>query len=63
MKTNVIVAQLTEALDLVSVIKVSHEAVDVMAAAKQKIRLAIAGLNESTEEVATSGTKEATDNG
>ena len=58
-----IVNELNEALELVSMIKVSHEAVDVMATAKQKIRMAIAALNEAESSKVTPKAEEAADNG
>lgn len=63
MNAKEIANELNEALELVAMIKVSHEAVDVMAAAKQKIRMVIAALNESESYKATPKSKGATDNG
>ena len=63
MNAKEIVNELSEALELVSMIKVSHEAVDVMATAKQKVRMAIAALNEAESYKATPKSKGATDNG
>ena len=63
MNVKEIVNELNEALELVSMIKVSHEAVDVMATAKQKIRVAMAALNEAENTKGTPKVKEAADNG
>lgn len=63
MNVKEIVKELNEALELVSMIKVSHEAVDVMATAKQKVRMAIAALNEAESSKVTPKAKEAADNG
>ena len=46
------VKTLNEALDLVSMIKLSHDAVDIMALAKQKIRVAIAAIEAAEKETA-----------
>lgn len=47
--------ELHEALNLVSMIQVSHDAVDIMALAKQKIRLSIAEIEKAEQNNAKDG--------